>query len=368
MKKFVKRLFKILFWCSGIMIIVSFFMTSIPASSFALAPFLAYSLPAFVLINVSYLFLVFYKKKYWLITGCFFLFGLIGLKNTYALNIGSEKGQLKIMSYNVRLFDVYNWLQRATWDDWEERKDNGLILDSIYKTIDQEQCGVVCFQEYLNQPFGTYRTKKTLKKMGYKYVHDAYTYKEKGSQYGMATFSKYKIVNKAFIPFQNAQNNGVLITDILKDSDTIRVFNCHLQSFKFGSQHYKYLKNLKDSTLEAIDVSQTKDLISQLSNGFEKRTKQLELIQRLMKESKFPVVLCADLNEIPLSYVYEELKTDLKDAFLEAGFGMGITHAGNYPFMRIDYIFTSDHFTSTAFNVIDRELSDHYPITAELDW
>ena len=39
------------------------------------------------------------------------------------------------MSYNVRLFDFYNWLQRDTWDDWEERKDNGAILDSIYSTI-----------------------------------------------------------------------------------------------------------------------------------------------------------------------------------------------------------------------------------------
>jgi len=82
-----------------------------------------------------YLFLVLYKKKYWLISGGFLFIGIIGLKDTYALNFFQKNGEIRVMSYNVRLFDVYNWIQREEWSDWEERKDNGLILDSIFKSI-----------------------------------------------------------------------------------------------------------------------------------------------------------------------------------------------------------------------------------------
>lgn len=350
------------------MIFVSCFITKIPSSSFSLAPFIAYSLPLFVLLNASYLFLVFYKRKYWLITGVFFTVGLYGLNNTYSLHLSGSSGKLKVMSYNVRLFDVYNWLQRTTWDDWEERKDNGLILDSIYKTISSVNADVICFQEYFNQPFGEYKTKRTLKKFGYKYVHDAYTFKEKGNHYGMATFSKYKMINKLFIPFRNTQNNGILLTDIVKESDTIRILNCHLQSFQFGSEHYKYLRNLKDSTLNAINVSKTKKLVKQLNNGFSKRSKQLKLIEEQVLKSPYALILCADLNETPLSYVYENLKEVLQDAFLEAGFGIGTTHASNYPFMRIDYIFSTESLQPVNFNIVDRELSDHYPVIAEFNW
>ena len=113
------------------MIFISFFITNVSPDSFSPSPFISYSLPVWILLNMLYLILVFYKKKYWLISGVFLLVGLFGLKNTFALNVFQKEGDLRVMSYNVRLFDVYNWVQRETWDDWEERKDDGLILDSI---------------------------------------------------------------------------------------------------------------------------------------------------------------------------------------------------------------------------------------------
>lgn len=348
------------------MVVLSFFMTQLNPEGFGFAPFLAYGLPGFMVINISYLLLVFYKKKYWLICGIFLFIGIWGLKNTFAFNTTSDESDLKVMSYNVRLFDVYNWLQRATWDDWEERKDNGLILDSIYKTVLAQDAEVLCFQEYFNQPLGTYKTKRTFKKSGYKYVHDAYSFKEKGSHYGMATFSKHPIIYKSYIPFKNAQNNGVLITDIVKNNDTIRVFNMHLQSFKFGSDDYNYLRGLKDSTIDALNIPKTKSLVQLLNKGFKKRTQQLQLLLAETKKSRYPYIICTDLNEIPLSYIYEKLAKEHCDAFLEAGSGLGITHTSGYPFMRIDYIFTSREIIPTNFKVIEQELSDHYPIVANL--
>lgn len=349
------------------MILFSGLMTLVSTSSFGIAPFIAYSLPAWVIINVSYLILVLYKKKYWIISGVFFSIGIWGLHNTYAILGSTNKGDIRVMSYNVRLFDFYNWLQRDTWDDWEERKDNGAILDSIYSTIKSTNPDIISFQEYFNQPFGTYKTKRQFKtKQGYKHSNIYYSFKEKGNKVGMATFSKFPIINKKYIKFNNSQNNGILISDVLKDNDTIRIINVHLQSFKFGKNQYKYLKNLKDSTYEAIDILETKALVIRLYNGFNKRENQMKIVKSQIENSPYPVILCGDLNEVPLSYVYEQLSCKLQDSFLKAGSGLGITHTSGSPFMRIDYILTSPIFKTVGYQTIKRKLSDHYPIVADL--
>jgi endonuclease/exonuclease/phosphatase family metal-dependent hydrolase len=349
------------------MVLISGLITSIPPTDFGIAPFIAYSLPAWILVNLSYLILVFYKKKYWIISGAFLFTGLWGLHNTYSIIGASDKGELRVMSYNVRLFDVYNWLQRDEWDDWEERKDNGAILDSIYSTIKETNPDVISFQEYFNQPLGAYKTKRQFqRKQGYKHANISYSFKEKGSKYGMATFSKYPIINKKYIKFKDAQNNGILISDIVKGEDTIRVFNVHLQSFKFGKKQYKYLKNLKDSTYEAIDIPETKALFTRLYSGFNKRTTQINIITTQIDNSPYPVIVCGDLNEVPLSYAYEQLSCKLQDSFLKAGTGLGITHTSGYPFMRIDYIFTSPSFETSGYQTITRKLSDHYPVVVDL--
>lgn len=351
------------------MLIAGLFITRISPKTIGMAPFIAYSIPAWLLLNMCFVILIFYKKKYRLISGGFLIIGVLGLKNTFAFNLFQNQGDLSVMSYNVRLFDVYNWVQREEWEDWEERKDDGLILDSIYKSIRYANPDIICFQEFFNQPFGDYKTKKELKKkQDYKFVHEAYTFKGKGNHYGMATFSKYPICYKEFIPFTNTQNNGVLVSDIRKENDTVRVINIHLQSFNFGRKHYKYMRGLADSTLETLNISKTKDLASQLNSGFKKRVEQIQIVKEQIKNSPHPIIICGDLNEIPISYVYDQLTESLNDAFLEKGIGLGVTHSSNYPFMRIDYVLTSDELEVKGFKLIEKELSDHYPIVAEISF
>ena len=367
MKKFLKGTFKSIYWISGAMTLISSLITVITPTSFGIAPFIAYLLPAWVITNFFYLILGFYKKKYWVFSSVFLLIGFWGLHNTYAISGSTNRGDIRVMSYNVRLFDVYNWLQRDTWKDWEKRKDNGAILDSIYSTIKSANPDVISFQEYFNQPFGDYKTTREFKmKQGYNFNNISYSLKEKGSMYGMATFSKLPIINKKYIKFKDAQNNGILISDIIKGNDTIRFLNVHLQSFKFGKNQYKYLQNLKDSTYKAIDLLETKNLVTRLYNGFNKRSNQIKIVKTEINNSPYPVIVCGDLNEVPLSYVYEQLSSNLQDSFLKSGSGLGITHTSGYPFMRIDYIFTSPIFKTVGYQTIKRKLSDHYPIMVDL--
>lgn len=366
--KVLKQLFKLVYWSTILLIPLSIVAVYFSPENYWFAPFLSYALPAWTLLHFMFFLTWFYKKKYRIISAITLFIAIFGLWETFSIIPSFSKDGHKVMSYNVRLFDVYNWLDRENWDDWAPRKDGGAVLDSIYALLEDESAEILCFQEFFNQPFGDYQTKKKLKSLGYKYTHDAYSYKEKGSQYGMATFSKYPILYEEAIFFRERLNNGILISDVKFPEDTVRVINVHLQSFNFRKEDYRYLKSIKDSTWRSIRVQGTKDLVERLEKGFDKRIQQIALVQSYVQKSPHPVILCGDFNEIPLSFVYKTLTENMEDAFLNGGMGIGNSFITNFPFMRIDYILTSEGLKTGRFNVIKNELSDHYPITTYLEF
>ena len=55
-----------------------------------------------------------------------------------------------------------------------------------------------------------------------------------------------------------------------------------------------------------------------------------------------------------------------QNTFAEKGSGIGRTFTGISPTLRIDNIFVSDIFSVTQFTRIDKRLSDHFPIFADV--
>ena len=74
-----------------------------------------------------------------------------------------------------------------------------------------------------------------------------------------------------------------------------------------------------------------------------------------------------DLNDTPVSYVYQVLSDNLQDSFCERGFGFDFTYAGKIPGLRIDYVFVDDHFKILDHQVPKLELSDHYPVLVRME-
>jgi len=56
----------------------------------------------------------------------------------------------------------------------------------------------------------------------------------------------------------------------------------------------------------------------------------------------------------------------LKDTFLESGIGIGTTHGGLAPALRIDYILVDDRFSVTNHKVHEVPFSDHYLVEGEV--
>ncbi len=59
----------------------------------------------------------------------------------------------------------------------------------------------------------------------------------------------------------------------------------------------------------------------------------------------------------------------MKDAYLESGIGLGGTYSGSLPIiLRIDYLLVDPDISVKDFDVIHDGRSDHFPISAVLEF
>ena len=158
----------------------------------------------------------------------------------------------------------------------------------------------------------------------------------------------------------NDQNNSCIYSDIVTPLDTIRVFNAHIGSIRFKEEDYA----LFDQSGDGDTKKSVGRVLRLLKRAYVKRSKQVDRIAEAIKASPYPVILCGDLNDTPVSYCYAVLNELLEDAFVNSGWGIGRTYVGVVPSNRIDYIFYSKEYVSSSFNVHDLNVSDHKPISS----
>ena len=140
------------------------------------------------------------------------------------------------MSYNVRDFSKTMW----------EPLINS--YPDIIKMIKAEDPDIVCFQEFRKEGkegFTFHKILKILKPSRYFYSYYNYS-NESGS--GIAIFSKYPIIAKGKMSFNNTCNI-TMYSDIVVKKDTIRLFNCHLQSIRFLKGDYDFIDSIQFSYL-----------------------------------------------------------------------------------------------------------------------
>ena len=265
----------------------------------------------------------------------------------------TEGEQVSVMSWNVRLFDLYNWSHNRT------------NRDEMYDLLLTEAPDIFCAQEFFRSDDPKYfDTRDTLlRNFHWSGVHDHYVQHTKaGHHFGIAIFSTKPIVGKGQVEFPGDHNNSCIWADIAMLGDTVRVYNAHMASIHFDYPDYQFMRDLDDGMEGDSLRSGGARIVSRLKNAFIRRAGQVELIRDHMRHSPHPVVLCTDMNDTPMSYAYHYLDADLVDAFEESGSGLGHTYIGDFPSFRIDHIMHSPDLQASGFRTLPDELSDHRPI------
>jgi endonuclease/exonuclease/phosphatase family metal-dependent hydrolase len=115
-----------------------------------------------------------------------------------------------------------------------------------------------------------------------------------------------------------------------------------------------------------LDIESSENLVKRVGTTFKLQQSQTELFLAHKANCRYKMIVCGDFNNTAYSYIYKEIKGDLQDAFVEAGNGFGRTFNFKFFPIRIDFILADQSFDINAFKTFDVELSDHYPIMANV--
>jgi endonuclease/exonuclease/phosphatase family metal-dependent hydrolase len=327
----------------------------------AVLTFLAYVLPflapkLFPLLSVLTLFL----PLFLILNGLFFVYWLIQFKRQIflsalvllmgitfinkffkfsSLDLPPAENDFVVMSYNVRLFNLFDWLPKTD------------VVSYIRTFVNDKNPDILCIQEYSNSAHIDLKV----------YPHHYIFMQGNKIKTGEAIFSKFPIIDEGNLVFPKS-NNNVIFADIKKGKDIIRVYNMHLQSIKISPDVNEISENIDE-----INQDKSQALFKRISIAFRKQQQQAEIIMNHKNRCEYPVIICGDMNNSAFSFVYRSIKGKLNDTFEEAGSGFGKTYNFRYYPARIDYIFADSKMKVKSFeDFTDFVNSDHYPIMTRL--
>ena len=340
---------------------LAYMSTYVSPISFVIPVFFGLTFLIWYGLNTIFLIYWIFNKNIFLVIPLIGLLAGIGhFSNSVQLNSNKSPEGIKVLSYNVRLFDINNWYVNP------EIKNHSNIIN----LVNNEKPEIVCFQEFFTDDSGEFPILDTIlakKGIPNNYHIDYFQTRRKTFHWGIATFSKYPIINRERFQFRNSIGNYCIYSDLVKEKDTIRVFNVHMESWHFQKEDYGFINDVKhDINVTEKSIYKLKNIYWKMSSSYQKRSLQIKDLVSLIDKSPYPVIVCGDFNDTPVSYTYSKISNVITDSFIEAGNGISSSYCGVLPIFRIDYIFHSNDFSANNYKTYHKKYSDHYPISVSL--
>lgn len=315
-------------------------------------------LPATILVNLFFIII------WLLLVKRFFLYSLLALILSYVLvldhiqprfNKGEQdqetRDAVEIVSFNARNLSNNNM-----------NIGDKLIRTQIMEFVASQKSDIVCFQEFQSYPTRGVNSVEDYKYgLGLKHAYKT-PYLSKNTHEFLdllVIFSKYPILHSHDF-YMDGKSYGFFV-DLKIQGKTIRLFNLHLESNHFNRNDYQIFSE-KEASFDAKKRNQVFVLFQKLKKYSVKRSFQARTIRQEIAKSPYPVIIMGDFNDTPASYSYQHISGNLLDAFKEKGRGYSNTYNGDLPPMRIDYALFNDDFIINDYQVLDVDLSDHFPI------
>ncbi len=367
LRRFTKKFFILLNLITGILFLLGANVKYFDPVKWWFISLLTLALPYLLFFLVLFFFFWLFVKPFWMILPVIFiLLSLDAVKNIFPFHLNTEfeiqkkSGEIRVMSWNVELFNILHY------------KDDPDKKQRIIDLINKYDPDIACFQEMVagdNKKAINYFPDilRSLKFTDYFYSYGVKNDFDKYHHFGIIIFSKFPIVRKqTLVNKPDSYNSTFQFVDVVRDEDTFRIFNVHLQSLKFSQENLNYLD--KGTVPSEGNLAESKNIIYKIKLGVLKRASQANFIKDEMNHSPYPVIICGDFNDVPVSYSYEKIGKGMKNAFVEKGSGISRTFSSISPTLRIDNIFTDQNFKIVDYTRIKKSYSDHFPIIADLEY
>ncbi|MBV8254564.1 MAG: endonuclease/exonuclease/phosphatase family protein [Chitinophaga sp.] len=358
----MKTLLRIILLTGNILLsaalLASIFLPYLNPASFWPAGFAGLTFPFLFIINLVLLPVwLLLRKKYWLLPIIAIVLSVGALIKTWAFHPFHENSLEKTTGSKEFTVMTYNTSNMGLKYFTEEKA----IRSNVYNTIVFGQADILCLQEFYtnDKPDYTHNIDSIRIKAGYEYH---YFTKDKIHwdtwYYGIALFSHHPILKATTIPCgvsTNGSGSSFLQADLLVNGDTVRVITLQLVSYMLNGGDLKGAKDLH-----------IRPLVHKMKQTFTHRAAQAAQLAGLIQESPFPIIVCGDFNDVPVSYTYRKVAADLQDAYLKTGNGLGRTMSYISPTLRIDYIMASKQLQVLGCQAMRVADSEHFPVIARL--
>ncbi len=340
-------------------LLLSYLSPHIDPRSNSYVAFFGLAYPPLLLFNILFvIYWLLFSARYALVSLVVILIGWNSLLNHVGFHHTArltrpDSACIRMMTYNVHEFKRYG----ANNDSWTRH--------DIFSIINEQQPDIIGIQEFYTRWKGQYAIIDSINKiLNSRYFYFAPAISSGRDAVGMAIFSKFPIFNQGIIQLSDeSSENHCLFIDIKHNNQMFRVYSIHLQSIKLGPADYGFLDSIKK---RQASFSSSKRIGSKLKQAFIKRSAQVAMVKHHAAQCPYPYIISGDFNDTPSSFAVHQLSEGMKNAFRECGRGLGRTYNGDFPNYQIDYIMASPQFNVEDYHVIEKKLSDHYPVYSDL--
>ena len=250
-----------------------------------------------------------------------------------------SSSDIKVITYNVGRFDFLGGGRQA-------------CRDSVFGFLRREKADIICLQE-ITVPKDQ-QVESFFHQVFPEYHIDYYVHTQKTGSYGNVTLSRFPVAGKGKISFDNSTNMA-LYGDYIIGGRTIRIYNCHFQSYNISLARI-------GAAIKGRSSAAVKEAEDKMKFSLKLRPKQVDAVIKNIAQCPLESFVSGDFNDTPMSYTYWRLSKGRRDSFIAAGKGFGATYSMLKPLLRIDYLLFPGSLAATSHRVEKINFSDHYPV------
>ena len=350
LKKFTVQMFAGANVATVVMMLLAGFSDRLNPAEHPLLSTMGMSFPFLLLVNLAFLFfwLIFKWRMIW-ITVLGYVCAYVPINIYMPLNTSQEipDGALKLISYNVCTYGGNFKYEQG--------------FETVLKYLKEQKPDIICVQEDVDT-WRRYVFQEYEKQWAYNDTMVIVNTPQSLNALGIHT--RFPIIKRERIEYSSLAN-GSAAWWLKVEDDTLIVVNNHFESCHLNSDdRTQYRQIIKGELPRDSARAESKLLLIKLAEANAIRSGQIRTVLRYVEEHcQYPIIVCGDFNDNPISYSRHAMAERLTDCFQETDRGIGLSYNQKAFSLRIDHIFCSEQLQPFNCKVDDEmDASDHYPI------